>query len=312
MALSVPSGLITVSSGATPGGRTVFVNSTPVTIFGASGDAITDYSGAMNVNISGGSIAVSPFGFQSGTSVVISGGPAGLSGLNVTTSVNPFGYQSGTLVGVSGGQLALSGVNVVISGGAFSSNISGMVGVSGNVAVLSGQLAVLSGVLTNILSGTVGLYEYPTYALISYWSGAVGKGLIGVYNSGGATSGYELELVRMELGIVASGLYNRFDLILGSGNISGTAGTIVTHRFADAASAGVGYVDGATQVSGNVISTLHSIVAESNASGIMHNYVREWILDKGPRAQSGQELWVKMTSGIGIGVARLEWVERYP
>ena len=75
---------------------------------------------------------------------------------------------------------------------------------------------------------------------------------------------------------------------------------------------GSGWVDGGTQVSGNVIQTVQSILGESNSSGIMHNYAYGWGEGKGPRASSGQELWVRMVSGIGIGTVRLKWVERYP
>ena len=148
----------------------------------ASGVGISHFSGALNVNISGGTINVSPFGLQSGTLVLISGGQLAISGLIVKTSgeyinlaasgvgishfsgalnvnisggtitVSPFGLQSGSMVLISGGQLAISGLIVKISGeyvnlassgvgishfsGALNVNISGgsiSANVSGNV-----------------------------------------------------------------------------------------------------------------------------------------------------------------------------------
>lgn len=273
----------------------------------ASGVGISHYSGALNVNISGGTISAN----VSGNYVNVASSGVGIShysgALNInisggTITVAPFGLQSGTMVLISGGQLAISGLAVNISGIFSLSNISGGVTISGDIR--------------NILSGTVDNFEYPSYTLISYWSGAVGKGLIGIYNSGGVAgqSGLEVSLVRLKIGIWSSGNINRVDIILGSGNVSGTAGTVVANRRADTTSMVVGYVDGATQVSGNVISTVDSIMLEANSSGYLHEYIMDYGDNKlkSIRARSGEEIWVRLISGIGIGLIALDWVERYP
>mgnify|MGYP007031181532 CR=1 FL=1 len=122
MAVNVPSGIITIASGA--GVPRLTVNALPVALFGASGDvAISHYSGVLNVNISGGSVA------------------ANISG-NVVVIASGFG--------------AISGVQVIISGGAGSPNISGGVTVSGGVTI-SGNISSLSGGLVQIQDRISGL-----------------------------------------------------------------------------------------------------------------------------------------------------------
>ena len=152
----------------------------------------------------------------------------------------PFGLQSGSFVLVSGGQLALSGLQVIISGGAGSSFISGSVQVSGTVGV--------SGVIQNLQSGTISLLEMPTYGLNSQWSGAAGKHIIAIRHGGGTAgqSGLEIVVTRIDIAIWASGNINRFDVLLTSGLVSGTAPAItafIRHRFANAASVASGFVD---------------------------------------------------------------------
>ena len=206
------------------------------------------------------------------------------------------------MVLISGGQLAVSGLAVNVSGIFSLSNISGGVTISGDIR--------------NILSGTVDNFEYPSYTLISYWSGAVGKGLIGIYHGGGSAgqSGTHVALTRLKVGIWASGNINRIDVIVGSGNISGTAGSPVRYSQADSASVVSGWIDGATQISGNVIATVDSILLEANSSGYMHEYIQEYGTNKlkSIRVRSGEEIWVRLVSGIGVGLIALDWIERYP
>src|SRR5438105_13392065 len=76
MTLNVTSGIVYSS------GPVLTVNATPVNIFGAAGTsgtaAITHYSGALNVNISGGSLSASVSG---NIVLVVSGGAIQVSGL---------------------------------------------------------------------------------------------------------------------------------------------------------------------------------------------------------------------------------------
>lgn len=255
-----------VSSGIGTISGIIRVNALPTALFrglsGAEG-VLTDYSGAINVNISGGNLSA----LMSGVSVSVSGD---------------------VVLVVSGGTIQISGI-----------------------------VTINSGIITNVASGTVNSYRWEAYALRSLWSGAVGKDLIGIYHAGGAAgkSGVEVEITGVELGIWGSGNVNRFDIIHGSGVVSGSAGTIITYRTADTASVVSGVVDGSTIVSGQFsIQTVTSIIAEANSSGIMHNYAYGYpnANSKMPRILSGQCLYVRMVSGIGIGTATLEWVERYP
>ena len=90
-----------------------------VALYTSGAVAYSDYSGALNVNISGGSSNVS------GNYVNLAASGVGIShfsgALNInisggSISTTPPAYQSGTLVGISGGNLALSGLIVSISG----------------------------------------------------------------------------------------------------------------------------------------------------------------------------------------------------
>lgn len=129
---------LTESSGAVTVSGLVSVNALPVNVHG-SGDVtpLNSFTGpdgnkSLNVNLSGGtiSVAVNPFGLQSGNMVIISGGPAGLSGLNVNASVTsvPPALQSGTQVLISGGQSAISGVYAVVSTSGLSVVVVGLSG----------------------------------------------------------------------------------------------------------------------------------------------------------------------------------------
>jgi hypothetical protein len=151
LALQIPSGLIVSASGANA--PTVIAGPIPIVIVGAAGGlsglhTITDFSGALNVNISGGSVTTSISG---NIVLVTSGGAVQVSGtVTVQTSggINAFsggGGATGTVgVGLAalnpGGtnfnivQLALSGqgaLQVATSGAA---NVVGAV--SGNTAFL--------------------------------------------------------------------------------------------------------------------------------------------------------------------------------
>lgn len=109
MAVNVPSGIITIASGA--GVPRLTVNALPVALFGASGDvAISHYSGAINVNISGGNLTVD----ISGDVVSISGQP-----------VNVVSGQVRALISGDWVTLVVSGNQVIIpiGGDGVASNI---------------------------------------------------------------------------------------------------------------------------------------------------------------------------------------------
>ncbi len=154
-------GASNVASGITTISGFVQVQPQPVTIFGFSQSGvhqISDYSGAMNVNISGGSISVN----ISGQFVFTSGGgsPNISGGVTVSGSVQVSGAVtvSGNVVVIASGFGAISGTQVIISGGAGNPNISGGVTTSGGHTV-SGGVTVSGSVqvsgFVGVTSGTV-------------------------------------------------------------------------------------------------------------------------------------------------------------
>lgn len=278
------------------------------------------------------SLPVSVFGGESGQRTGAKSGYDGSWGLNVFVI-----GQSGTAAGAGGGQVSgailvsgvISGVSIpVASGGTLpvsmlSGSISGnylnMAASGVGISHFSGALNVnISGgtISANVSGNAVDSVRYASYTLISYWSGPVAKGLIGIYHAGGAAnqSGQVLDVSRLDIGIWGSGNINRVDVILGSGNISGMAGFPVRMAFGDAASVVSGWVDGATQVSGNVIQTLKTLFLEANSSGLMHTYSYNFedTPMKHPIVRSGEELWVRLISGIGFGFISLDWSEHLP
>src|SRR5712691_8061733 len=142
-------GASNVASGITTISGFVQVQPQPVTIFGFSQSGvhqISDYSGAMNVNISGGSISV----YISGQFVFTSGGGSP----NISGAVT----VSGNVVVIASGFGAISGTQAIISGGAGNPNISGGVTTSGGHTV-SGGVTVSGSVqvsgFVGVTSGTV-------------------------------------------------------------------------------------------------------------------------------------------------------------
>ncbi|HKT22507.1 MAG TPA: hypothetical protein VJR06_07870, partial [Nitrososphaerales archaeon] len=135
MSLGVTSGVVTQASGWAPTGRTLNLEPLPVHIIG-SGDQspVNSFAGpdgnrALNVNISGGSIAVN----ISGQPVSVSGQPV----IALSGGVLPVSLVSGTIT-------VLSGVTVVISG---------------VTAEISGDVVNISGQTVQIVSGAVGFYQ---------------------------------------------------------------------------------------------------------------------------------------------------------
>lgn len=250
--------------------------------------------------------------------VMISGGADALSGVNVIASVTTTlaGWQSGVMVGISGGQAALSGLNVL---GSFTAAPPGlqsgqMVLVSGGQGALSGLIVEVSGTMVGVFSGSFVSQEYPSYSLTSYWSGTSQKGIIGIANNG-AVVGQICEVTRVEISIFGSGNINRIDVLRSTsgGSLSGSAGAVVAWDTTNTASVTSGVVDGATQISGQANTVIKSLVLESNSSGYMHNYVYD--VDVAAQSQkwhirSGQALWLQLISGIGYGIASLDWIER--
>lgn len=122
----------------------------------ASGVGLSHYSGALNINISGGTISTTPPAYQSGTLVGISGGNLALSGLSVSISGNVVVSDSGsitrvmegtsgqTIGGTSGadGKIALNvfvvSGSVIGGGGGGGGQVSGTVAISGQVIITSG------------------------------------------------------------------------------------------------------------------------------------------------------------------------------
>ena len=130
--VNISGGVLAVTSGGTlqvSGTIRALVSGDAIQISGqylnlaASGVGISHFSGALNVNISGGTITTTPPGLQSGTFVLISGGQLAISGVIVRTS-GEYVNLAASGVGISHFSGAL---NVNISGGTISANVSGNV-----------------------------------------------------------------------------------------------------------------------------------------------------------------------------------------
>jgi hypothetical protein len=128
------------------------VNALPVTLFRGSGaGAFSDYSGALNVNVSGGTISAN----VSGNYVNVAASGVGISHYSGALNVNISGGTisanvSGNYVSVAASGVAIShysgALNVNISGGTISANVSGNVVV---IAASGGNLLLSEGTGSN-------------------------------------------------------------------------------------------------------------------------------------------------------------------
>jgi len=186
MAIQIPSGLITSASGAA--GAELIAFPQPVVLVGALGasasgnNTITHYSGALNVNISGGSLV---------TNIISSGG----------TVLTLPAYQSGTLV-------ALSGINATV--------ISSSGGAAGVLAFqpvgYSYQLVSGAGIF-NIHSGagflhTINVTNWCSGGVITVYdslSGAAGNAITGFGLSGATAASNQASSLRYDI-LFTSGL----------------------------------------------------------------------------------------------------------
>ncbi|MEK6879975.1 MAG: hypothetical protein AABY22_10225, partial [Nanoarchaeota archaeon] len=231
----------------------------------ASGVGISHYSGALNVNISGGTISANVSGNY--VNVASSGVPithySGALNINIsggTISTTPPAYQSGTLVGISGGQLGLSGLIVKISGEYLNLASSG-VGISHfsgalNVNISGGTISAnVSGNYVNLASSGVG---------ISHYSGALnvnisGAGTLTVSLAGTQVSGTVAVSGQV---IITSGGIIPISQVSGGFNVSG--GFTVSGSL---------QISGTVAVSGQVIITSGGVIPVGVVSGIqpIHN-----------------------------------------
>jgi len=290
-----------------------------------SGNVIVTTSGVADVIVS--TLSGQPLPV-SGIVAVISGGTLPITGgVTVSGGVQVSGTVaiSNTLFALSGGGITISGGVTVsglvgISGGGLT--ISGGVTVSGTVSITSGNVYVTSGAV-NDLSGLVTPREWPSYTMTVFWSGPAGVGLFGLSNYGSGVaagqSGMVLEITRIEVGIYASGNINRLDLYRTDNSVvqmSGPKGTIVPYYSGNAVSIASGFVISSSgMVSGawSGVTPIESLYLEANSSGYMHNYAfdfNSWRMQN-PQVTSGQDFLAIMTSGIGVGMASVDWIERY-